>query len=153
LLSPSPRRPISAPSRSARPRADRPATRAAAAGDIVLGSECAGVVVAVGAGVNDLRAGDAVVALGRGCLARYATVPARTAVRMPETLDPVEAVTVPAALSTADYALSDLGRLRAGESILIHAAAGGSAWPRCSSRAGWVPRSTPPPAARPSDRF
>jgi thioesterase domain-containing protein len=33
------------------------------AGDIVLGSECAGVVVAVGAGVNDLRAGDAVVAL------------------------------------------------------------------------------------------
>lgn len=94
-------------------------------GGIVLGSECAGTVVAVGAGVTKLRIGDPVVALGRGCLARYVTVPARAAARKPEHLDMVEVVTLPAALSTADYALDDLGHLRKGERILIHAAAGG----------------------------
>lgn len=90
-----------------------------------FGAECAGRVVAVGEGVARHRVGDRVVALGRGCHARYAVVPAHLAVRAPGGLDPVEAVTLPTALTTADHALHALGHLRATDSVLIHAAAGG----------------------------
>lgn len=90
-----------------------------------LGSECAGVVAAVGPDVTLVSVGEPVVALGRGCLARYVTVSERAVARVPSGLGMIEAATLPAALVTVDYALVDLGRLRRGERILIHAGAGG----------------------------
>jgi NADPH:quinone reductase-like Zn-dependent oxidoreductase/NADP-dependent 3-hydroxy acid dehydrogenase YdfG len=91
-----------------------------------LGSECAGVVEAVGEGVEDLAAGDVVVAITTaGAFRSYVTVPAALAVRAPRGLSPAEAATIPIAFATARYALTDLAKLRAGERVLIHAAAGG----------------------------
>ena len=91
-----------------------------------LGSECAGTVAAVGAGVDGLAVGDPVVAITlAGAFRSYVTVPAALVVRRPEGLGPEDAATLPIAFLTAQYALVHLAGLRAGERVLIHAAAGG----------------------------
>jgi NADPH:quinone reductase-like Zn-dependent oxidoreductase/acyl carrier protein len=90
-----------------------------------LGGECAGEVVAIGEGVSRLAVGDPVVALAPGCFSSYATTLAALAVPIPQHLGFEEAATIPIAFLTADYALRRLGRMRAGDRILIHAASGG----------------------------
>jgi acyl transferase domain-containing protein/acyl carrier protein len=90
-----------------------------------LGNECTGTVSAVGAGVSHLRLGDEVVGLAGGSFATYVTAPAAFLVPRPSTLDADEAVTVPIAYVTAYFALHHLAGLRAGDRVLIHAAAGG----------------------------
>jgi NADPH:quinone reductase-like Zn-dependent oxidoreductase len=90
-----------------------------------LGAECAGTVAAVGEGVTDLAVGDEVVTFGYGCFARFTTCPARLAVAKPAHLGFVEAATLPVAFTTAYVSLVKLARLRPGERVLIHAAAGG----------------------------
>ena len=90
-----------------------------------LGLECAGRIVAVGDGVEDLRVGEEVVALGQNCFSRYVTTGAAVAVRKPANLSFDEAATIPAVFLTAHYALCHLGRLQPGERVLIHGAAGG----------------------------
>ncbi len=99
---------------------------AAAAGELPLGSECAGVISAVGAEVGDLRAGDAVVvAMASGCMASHLTVPAAWVVAKPEVLSFAAAATLPIAFLTAYHALVTLAVVRPGDRVLIHAAAGG----------------------------
>src|SRR5439155_16199157 len=90
-----------------------------------LGSECAGHVVAVGEGVEDLEVGQAVVALSGGSFRTYVTTAAELVVARPEALSFEQAATAPMAFLTAEYALDHLARLRQGERVLIHAAAGG----------------------------
>jgi NADPH:quinone reductase-like Zn-dependent oxidoreductase len=90
-----------------------------------LGGECAGRIVAVGDGVDGLAAGDDVIALAEGCLASFTTTDARNAAPLPRGLGHVEGATLPIAFVTAHCALEVLGRLAAGESVLVHAAAGG----------------------------
>jgi acyl transferase domain-containing protein/acyl carrier protein len=91
-----------------------------------LGSECAGTVAAVGAGVDGLAVGDAVVAITlSGAFRSYVTVSAALVARCPTGLGPEDAATLPIAFLTAQYALAHLAGLRAGERVLIHAAAGG----------------------------
>jgi acyl transferase domain-containing protein/acyl-CoA synthetase (AMP-forming)/AMP-acid ligase II/NADPH:quinone reductase-like Zn-dependent oxidoreductase/NAD(P)-dependent dehydrogenase (short-subunit alcohol dehydrogenase family)/acyl carrier protein len=92
---------------------------------VQLGDECAGKIVAVGAGVAGFGVGDEVVAIARECFGPYATTKARFLARKPSFLSFEEAATIPVAFSTAFYALCHLGRLGAGERVLIHAAAGG----------------------------
>ncbi|HWV57632.1 MAG TPA: beta-ketoacyl synthase N-terminal-like domain-containing protein, partial [Longimicrobiales bacterium] len=90
-----------------------------------LGSECAGIVEAVGAGVAGIEPGDAVMAVTpRGFCERVDT-PAALVVPRPAGLSAVSAATIPIAFLTADWALFEVGRLRAGERVLVHAAAGG----------------------------
>jgi NADPH:quinone reductase-like Zn-dependent oxidoreductase/SAM-dependent methyltransferase/acyl carrier protein len=101
-----------------------PALERGWAGD-VLGLECAGTVVAVGSGVSEFRAGDSVVAFGRHCFSSHVTTPASFAVHKPASMSFEEAATIPVAFLTAEYALRRIGRLRRGESVLIHGAAGG----------------------------
>ncbi len=93
--------------------------------DFLLGDEFAGRVVAVGEGVSDWKPGDEVMAIAPGCFASRVRIPARAASRKPPGLDFASAATVPVAFLTAWYGLRTLGRLRAGETVLIHAAAGG----------------------------
>jgi NADPH:quinone reductase-like Zn-dependent oxidoreductase/NADP-dependent 3-hydroxy acid dehydrogenase YdfG/acyl carrier protein len=84
--------------------------------------------VAAGPGVDRPAEGDRVVAVwdaSRGGLASYVTVDARLAVPWPARLSADEAATISGALLTAYYALHELGRLAAGERVLIHSAAGG----------------------------
>jgi len=95
------------------------------AADVPLGFECAGVVAAVGDGVAGLAVGDRVMALAAGGLARSVTLPAAAATRFPAGWTFEEAATVPMAFLTAWFALRQRAGLRSGESVLIHAAAGG----------------------------
>jgi acyl transferase domain-containing protein/NADPH:quinone reductase-like Zn-dependent oxidoreductase/NADP-dependent 3-hydroxy acid dehydrogenase YdfG/acyl carrier protein len=91
----------------------------------VLGLECAGRVVTVGAAVAGLAVGDEVLAIGTGLLASHITVDARFVAPKPRHLSFEEAATIPSAFSTAFYALHTLGNIQLGERVLIHAASGG----------------------------
>ncbi|MEU5214229.1 type I polyketide synthase, partial [Streptomyces sp. NPDC020742] len=90
-----------------------------------LGIEGAGIVTEVGPGVVDLAPGDRVMGLFTRSFGPVAVADARTLVRVPEGWSFAEAASVPVVFLTAYYALVELGSLRAGESVLIHAAAGG----------------------------
>ncbi len=90
-----------------------------------VGFECAGTVVRAGARVTHLGVGDRVFAMAPATLASHVTVAAAAVSRVPESIDLTAAVTVPVAFLTAHYALDRLGRLRAGEWVLIHGGAGG----------------------------
>lgn len=97
----------------------------------VLGCDGAGVVEAVGAGVTRFRPGDAVWfchgGLGgpQGNYADYAVVDEAIAQPKPESLDFVHAAAAPLVLITAWEALYDRARLSAGQTVLVHAGAGG----------------------------
>nr|WP_254125418.1 type I polyketide synthase [Amycolatopsis sp. CA-230715] len=90
-----------------------------------LGSEVAGVVLATGPGVTELRPGDRVMGMVDGGFGPLAVTDHRLLMRIPEGWSYGEAATVPVVFLTAYHALAELGELRAGESLLVHAAAGG----------------------------
>jgi acyl transferase domain-containing protein/NADPH:quinone reductase-like Zn-dependent oxidoreductase/SAM-dependent methyltransferase/acyl carrier protein len=90
-----------------------------------FGSECAGRVVRVGDGVDDLRIGQPVLALAPWSFGRFAVAPHVLVVPKPEPLSFEQAATIPVAFVTAYYALHHVARLMPGERILIHAASGG----------------------------
>jgi len=89
------------------------------------GSEGVGEIVRVGANAGKYIVGDKVLVLAPGIFRNYATVPASKVYRMPARLHPLDAVTIPIAYITAYFSLFHLGNLKAGERVLIHAAAGG----------------------------
>ncbi|MGW7586927.1 SDR family NAD(P)-dependent oxidoreductase, partial [Kitasatospora sp. NPDC054769] len=91
----------------------------------LLGSEGAGVVTEVGAEVTGLRPGDRVAGLLPGAFGRVAVADHRALVRIPDEWTFTQAATVPIAFMTAWYGLRDLGGLKAGDRVLIHAGAGG----------------------------
>ncbi|WP_370973556.1 type I polyketide synthase [Amycolatopsis sp. cg9] len=91
----------------------------------VLGSEAAGVVTEVAPDVTGLAPGDRVMGLFTGAFGPAAVTDARLLVPVPEGWTFAEAASVPVAFVTAYYALFDLGGLEAGQSVLVHAAAGG----------------------------
>jgi NADPH:quinone reductase-like Zn-dependent oxidoreductase/quercetin dioxygenase-like cupin family protein len=90
-----------------------------------LGLELAGEVVGAGDGVSRFTPGDRVMGLvgGLGAYADYVAVDAALLVRTPDALTDVEAAALPVAVLTAAQAL-DAGGLRAGQTVLIHGAAG-----------------------------
>ena len=90
-----------------------------------LGFECAGIVSAVGEGVDRGWIGRRVVALMPGCLASHVAVAVDKIFPIPRRLSFASAAAIPVAFATAHYALVTLARLKAGERVLIHAAAGG----------------------------
>ena len=96
------------------------------ASDLPFGHECAGTVVAVGAGVTHVRAGDDVVAaLAPGSLGSHVVAKARFVARRPARISAAQAATLPIAFLTAAWGLQDVAHLEAGERVLIHCAAGG----------------------------
>ena len=90
-----------------------------------FGMECAGVIERVGPEVTDVRAGDEVVAIGPDSFRSYVIRQARHVARKPAFLSMEEAVTLPAAFMTVWHSLYQIGKLRKGEKVLIHAASGG----------------------------
>jgi acyl transferase domain-containing protein/NADPH:quinone reductase-like Zn-dependent oxidoreductase/acyl carrier protein len=94
-------------------------------GGIPLGAECAGIVTEVGAEVSEFAVGDTVFGYVPGSLASEATAPAAFVAKVPRRLGIEEAAGLPVAFLTAYYGLHRLARLRRGERVLIHAAAGG----------------------------
>ncbi|MGW7349355.1 SDR family NAD(P)-dependent oxidoreductase, partial [Streptomyces sp. NPDC054854] len=94
-------------------------------GEAPLGSEAAGVVLEVGAEVTDLKPGDRVFGLILDAFGPVAVADRRTIVPIPSRLTFAQAAAVPVVYLTAYYGLVDLAGLRAGERVLVHAAAGG----------------------------
>jgi NADPH2:quinone reductase len=91
-----------------------------------LGSEGAGVVEAVGAGVDKFGPGDRVVFIaGKDSWGEYATVPADMVLPLPESVDFESGAGIPMNVLTADFALRVRGNLQPGQTLLVHGAAGG----------------------------
>ena len=93
----------------------------------VLGSECAGSVVAVGPGVTDFAEGDVVAtaAAGAGSHATATLVDAAEAVPVPAGLSPEVAAAAMLQGMTAQYLTSSTFPVSAADTVLVHAAAGG----------------------------
>ncbi len=96
----------------------------------IVGWDVSGVVESVGAGVTDFHPGDAVYSMVRfpepgSAYAEYVAAPAAHFALKPQTLDHVQAAALPLAALTAWQALFDTAQLAPGQTLLIHAAAGG----------------------------
>ncbi len=90
-----------------------------------LGGECSGTIAAVGEGVADFHNGDEVMAIASGSFSTFVTTHADLVTHKPEHMSFAEATTIPSAFMTAYYTFIHLGKLRPGERVLIHSAAGG----------------------------
>jgi len=96
---------------------------------LILGNDLAGDVEAVGAEVMRFKPGDAIYARQDkeriGGFAEWALVSESAAALKPQTIDYVQAASLPLVGLTAWQALIDIGKLQKGQSVLIHAGAGG----------------------------
>lgn len=91
----------------------------------IPGSECAGVVEAVGEEVAGFSVGQKVIATGWcGLFAEVANAPAATVWPMPQSLPFEEAAVLAVSYMTAWHALIDRGQLKAGETLLVLGAGG-----------------------------
>jgi NADPH2:quinone reductase len=92
----------------------------------IPGLELAGRVVAVGPGVTDWQVGDAVCALvAGGSYAEYCTAPSGQCLPLPEGFSMVEGAVLPETFFTVWSNVFDRGRLRAGETFLVHGGSSG----------------------------
>lgn len=92
---------------------------------VPLGAECAGIITEIGSAVSEFKVGDKVVGFAPESLATDVNVPAAFLARVPEAINADDAAAMPVAFLTADFGLNHLAQLQRGQSILIHAAAGG----------------------------
>jgi NADPH:quinone reductase-like Zn-dependent oxidoreductase len=95
---------------------------------LTLGSDLSGTVAAVGSGVAELAIGDQVFGVTNpqflGAYAEYAVASAGMLAKKPGSLSYAEAASVPVVAVTAWQALFDYSRLEAGQTVVIHGAAG-----------------------------
>lgn len=93
---------------------------------LIPGSEAAGTIEELGPGVNGFKAGDAVASTAViGSYAEYALVPAAQLVKVPDGLNLEQAAAVLLQGMTAHYLTRSTYPLKAGETALVHAGAGG----------------------------
>ncbi|KAI0803650.1 hypothetical protein GGR55DRAFT_691660 [Xylaria sp. FL0064] len=90
-----------------------------------LGYEATGVIRHVGAKVTKFRPGDRVLYMGLGAMRTYIRSPECCVHALPASMTLEQGVTIPIAYATAYQSLIEVARLQKGESVLIHAAAGG----------------------------
>lgn len=92
----------------------------------IVGYQAAGTIVALGEGVTGLREGQRVVAfMPAGSHAELAVVKDFNVYSVPDDMDPRIAAGILVEFTTADECLFEFGRLRAGETVLVQAAASG----------------------------
>jgi len=92
----------------------------------IPGLEVAGTVEQLGSGVNDFRVGDAVCALvAGGGYAEYCVAPVPQCLPVPRGIDLVAAAGIPETFFTVWTNLFERGRLKTGESMLVHGGASG----------------------------
>jgi NADPH:quinone reductase-like Zn-dependent oxidoreductase len=98
---------------------------------IILGWDAAGVVTAVGKNVRNFKVGDQVYAYCKkpkvkwGTYAEYVCVDEKQVALKPQSLSFAEASSIPLGGLTAWQALFDIGKLKKGETVLIHGGSGG----------------------------
>ena len=93
--------------------------------DAVPGRDLAGTVEAVGSAVTRFAVGDKVYGVGRGSFAEYAVAKQDKLARKPASLSFEQAAVVPISGGTALQALTDHGRIEAGQHVLVIGASGG----------------------------
>jgi NADPH:quinone reductase-like Zn-dependent oxidoreductase len=109
---------------------------------LTLGSDLSGEIVATGPGVSELRVGEEVYGVTNpqfiGAYAEYALASAAMVSSKPTSLTYIEAASVPVIAVTAWQALFDQAQLKAGQTVVIHGAAGnvGSYAVQLARRAG-----------------
>jgi len=98
---------------------------------VILGWDCSGIIKATGKNVHNLKPGDEVFAYCRkpqiqwGTYAEYVTCEAANVALKPKNLNFAEAAAIPLACLTAWQSIFDFANLKKGQTILIHAGAGG----------------------------
>lgn len=92
--------------------------------DDYIGQEYSGVVSRIGSGVKNVQPGDRVCGIAKGAFKTYARSLSCTVMKLTDSWAYADASSIPATFITAHYGLSHLGRLKKGESVLVHAAAG-----------------------------
>jgi NADPH:quinone reductase-like Zn-dependent oxidoreductase/acyl carrier protein len=95
-------------------------------GEVVMGGEIAAIVMETGPGVPGLAPGDRVLGLADGGIGPVQVTSAQLLARMPEGWSFPRAASVPVSFVTAWYALVDLAQAKAGQRVLVHAAASGA---------------------------
>jgi NADPH:quinone reductase-like Zn-dependent oxidoreductase len=91
----------------------------------VGGREVAGTVVAIGPEVTRFSPGDEVYGIGRGSFAEYAAAPEAKLARKPASVSFEQAAVTPVSALTALQALTDVGRVKSGDEVLVIGASGG----------------------------
>ena len=90
-----------------------------------LGMEASGVILRVGEGVKNIKAGDSVMGLVQTGFSNYIVTDAYGLVPKPDHLTFEQAAGIPLTFMTAFHALHSLARIREGERILVHTGSGG----------------------------
>ncbi|MGH3379127.1 MAG: SDR family NAD(P)-dependent oxidoreductase, partial [Actinoallomurus sp.] len=94
-------------------------------GEATMGGEASGVVIETAPDVSDLSAGDPVMGIFTGAFGEVAVTDRRLLARVPRGWTHHRGASVPVVFLTAYYGLVDLAGVRAGETVLVHAGAGG----------------------------
>ena len=92
---------------------------------VTLGLEAAGVIEEVGDGVSGYKAGDRVAALANGSYAEYVRSPASMLIPLPDSIDFITGAAFPLQALTAYHLIHTAYAVRSGDTVLVHAAAGG----------------------------
>ena len=92
---------------------------------VILGSDGAGIIAAVGPGVHGFKIGDPVYGTGGAFYAEYVTLPAQNVAHVPKGISPKEAGILAISGLSALQGIDDVLQLKAGEKLIIHGAAGG----------------------------
>jgi NADPH2:quinone reductase len=93
---------------------------------LTLGSEAAGVIEAVGPGVETLKVGDRVAySSAMGAYAEARLAPANMMIKLPDTVSDTQAAAMMLRGLTVQYLLRQVYKVQKGDTVLIHAAAGG----------------------------
>ncbi|NES05389.1 MAG: SDR family NAD(P)-dependent oxidoreductase, partial [Okeania sp. SIO2F4] len=92
---------------------------------LTLGFECVGVIASVGENVSQWQVGDEVMALVYNGFSSFVTTPATSVLAKPKDMSFTEAATLPLTFATACYGLQHLAKIKPGDRVLIHSAAGG----------------------------
>ncbi|MEK8170179.1 alcohol dehydrogenase catalytic domain-containing protein [Streptomyces sp. M19] len=120
-------------------RAHRPRRLPGAA---VMGGEGAGIVTEVGPEVTGLAVGDRVMGLLHGAFGPLVVADARMVVPLPADWSFARGASIGTVFGTAWYGLAELAGLRSGESVLVHAGAGGVGMAAIQLARAWVWRSS-----------
>ncbi|KAI0600762.1 putative polyketide synthase [Biscogniauxia sp. FL1348] len=94
-----------------------------------IGCEVAGTVVRLGSSAlkeSNLNVGDRVACFATGSFATFTRCDFRSIAKIPDGIDFPSAAAIPVNFVTAWYAFHDIARLRPGETVLVHSAAGGT---------------------------
>src|SRR6185437_13326976 len=95
---------------------------------LIIGTDMSGIVEKVGPGVKDVHVGDEIYGVAdmtlSGAYAQFALAKPSSIAPKPKSLSFVEAASVPVSAVTAWLMLYELGKLRAGQTVLVHGAAG-----------------------------